>query len=198
MPARCATAAVGVAFDPAAGPSLISQHADTPATSMSGPAISDRTLAEVLNRVSIAALLLMLALVVATLVNRRDARPRAPAHRAPAHRAYDYPRQLTRSDFARPDAPWLVVVFSSESCEGCPTVVDKAMVLASEDIAVSECEFSKHRVLHERYAIAGVPTTVIADSDGVVRRGFVGSLTAADLWAALADLRASPHNLEEH
>jgi hypothetical protein len=43
--------------------------------------------------------------------------------------------------------------------------------------------------MHRRYEIAAVPTTVIADADGVVLRAFVGSFTATDLWAAIAELR---------
>jgi hypothetical protein len=38
--------------------------------------------------------------------------------------------------------------------------------------------------------LAAIPTTVIADCEGVVRRGFVGAFTATDLWAAVAELRA--------
>ena len=43
--------------------------------------------------------------------------------------------------------------------------------------------------LHRRYELAAIPTTVIADSDGVVQRAFVGAFTATDLWAAVAELR---------
>lgn len=114
------------------------------------------------------------------------------ARQAPAHRGYDYPRQVERTDFARPDAPWLVVVFSSESCLGCGPAVGKAEVLASDAVAVVECEFGTARELHEIYAIEGVPTTIVADHEGVVRRGFIGAVTATDLWAAVADLRNPP------
>jgi hypothetical protein len=31
---------------------------------------------------------------------------------------------------------------------------------------------------------------VVADAQGVVRRGFVGAFTATDLWAAVAEVRA--------
>ena len=43
--------------------------------------------------------------------------------------------------------------------------------------------------MHRRYELAAIPTTVVADADGVVRRAFVGAFTATDLWAAVAELR---------
>ena len=43
--------------------------------------------------------------------------------------------------------------------------------------------------LHQRYEIDAVPTTVIADENGVVKRGFIGPVTATDLWAGLAEVR---------
>lgn len=146
-----------------------------------------RTLGDVLLRLGIAAGLLAVAAVVAFVIERRTR-----ARTAPAHRSYDYPRQVLRGDFARPDTPWLVVVFSSESCNGCASVLAKAAVLDSNAVAVVECEFGANRSLHERYAIDGVPTTIVADTEGVVRRGFIGAVTATDLWVAVADLRNPP------
>lgn len=146
-----------------------------------------RTLSAVSVRLAIAGVLLVVALIVAAVAERRKR-----SKLAPAHRSYDHPRQLDRADFDRPDAPWLVVVFSSAACEGCRPVATKAAVLTSDVVAVSECEFTTQRTLHERYAIEGVPTTVIADADGVVHRGFIGSVSATDLWAAVADLRNPP------
>jgi Thioredoxin len=138
-------------------------------------------------RLTIAGLLLAVALAIALVAERRKR-----SRLAPAHRSYDHPRQLDRHDFDRPEAPWLVVVFSSAACEGCRPVAAKAAVLASDSVAVSECEFTAQRSLHERYGIEGVPTTVIADAEGVVRRGFIGAVTATDLWAAVADVRNPP------
>jgi len=34
-----------------------------------------------------------------------------------------------------------------------------------------------------------VPIVVIADLDGVVRKSFVGPMSATDLWAAVAEAR---------
>jgi hypothetical protein len=50
-------------------------------------------------------------------------------------------------------------------------------------------EFHAQPDVHRRYEISGIPTTVVADADGVVRAAFVGSVTATDLWAAVAEAR---------
>jgi len=71
----------------------------------------------------------------------------------------------------------------------CRSVVDKARVLESRDVAVVDVAFMKKRSLHERYEIAVVPTLVVADARGVSRAGFVGPMSATDLWAAVAECR---------
>jgi hypothetical protein len=63
------------------------------------------------------------------------------------------------------------------------------LALESSAVVTTELELHEHRDLHQRYEIAAIPTTVIADADGVVRRSFVGAFTATDLWAAVAELR---------
>ena len=66
----------------------------------------------------------------------------------------------------------------------------KLAVLESADVATCEVEYHSQPDLHDRYEIAGIPTTVVADGDGVVRAAFVGAFTATDLWAAVAEARA--------
>jgi hypothetical protein len=108
----------------------------------------------------------------------------------PTQGAWPVPRQLDRADFARPDAPWLVVVFSSATCLSCGATWDKAHHLESPAVAVQEVEAGAERALHERYGVEAVPCVVVADADGVVRASFLGEPTATDLWAAVAELRA--------
>lgn len=134
-------------------------------------------------RLLVAAAIVVVALVVALVVRRR--RPTD----APTQPPGAVPTQLDRRDFERPDAPWLVAVFTSATCHTCADVVSKAAVLASDDVAVTDIEWQTHKDLHERYHIDGVPLTVIADHEGVVRRSFAGPVTATDLWAAVADAR---------
>ena len=131
----------------------------------------------------IAGVLVALAVVVAFLLERR--RPDAPT--APR---WAVPSQLDRADFARPEAPWLVAVFTSSTCDACADAAAKAAVLASDDVAVDEVEVSARRDVHRRYGIDAVPLVTVADAAGVVRASFVGTPSATDLWATVADLRA--------
>jgi thiol-disulfide isomerase/thioredoxin len=100
------------------------------------------------------------------------------------------PPQLVRADFPRPDAPWLVVIFSSSTCEGCAAMAEKVRALESDEVAVADVEYHEQRALHDRYGIEAVPIVVVVDDEGVTRTSFAGNATATDLWAAVASLRA--------
>jgi hypothetical protein len=134
-------------------------------------------------RLLIAGVVALVAVAIALIVARR--RPDPPA----GNTDYAVPAQLDRQDFDRPDAPWLVVVFTSATCETCAGTWEKAQPLASDAVAVQEAEVGRDADLHRRYSIDAVPTLVIADAEGVVRASFLGPLTATDLWATLAELR---------
>lgn len=108
--------------------------------------------------------------------------------------SYEVPAMLDRADFDRPDAPWLVVVFSSSTCLSCQDAWQKVQLLESDTVAVQDVEVLEHKELHERYGIDAVPMIVVADDEGVTRASFVGVPTAADLWAALAELREPTEN----
>jgi hypothetical protein len=101
------------------------------------------------------------------------------------------PQQLDRHDFPRPDAPWLVVLFTSQHCDSCAGLIDKAKPLESDEVSVTEVEYGAQPDLHRRYEIEAAPITVLADAAGVTRASFVGAFAAAELWTALAELRAS-------
>ena len=60
------------------------------------------------------------------------------------------PEQLDRNDFPRPDASWLVVLFTSRHCVSCAGLVDNALPLASYDVAVVEVEYTLQPYLHDR------------------------------------------------
>lgn len=131
----------------------------------------------------IAVILVVLAAGVAWLIEAR--RPDAPPRDASP-----VPRQLDRADFERPDAQWLVVLFSSATCESCPEAAATLPALESSNVAVQEVEWSEDKDLHDRYRIDAVPLTLVADADGVVRAAFLGKMTAADLWSAVAEARS--------
>lgn len=131
----------------------------------------------------LAVVLALVAVGLAALLQRR--RPDAPAPSV----QWTVPAQLDRDDFDRPEAPWLVAVFTSASCHTCQGTWDKARHLDSDAVAVQEVEVGAAPALHRRYRIDAVPIVVIADHEGVVRASFVGPCTATDLWATVAELR---------
>lgn len=133
-------------------------------------------------RLVISAVLVAVAIVVAVVVQRR--RPDAPTQTS-----WTVPAQLDRNDFAHPEIEWLVVTFTSATCETCAGVKEKVLVLESPAVAVQDVEAVADKDLHDRYAIDAVPTLVIADAEGVVRASFIGPMTATDLWATMAELR---------
>jgi hypothetical protein len=135
------------------------------------------------SRIAIGAGLLVVVLVAAYFLQRRRPAP-------PPRDAYPIPRQLDRRDFARADAPWLVAYFSSTVCDSCQGLGPKVAILESPDVSACELDAIARRDLHERYEISAIPMILIADREGVVRRAFLGSTTATDLWAAVAELRA--------
>ena len=108
---------------------------------------------------------------------------------APASNTHHVPNLLDRADFVRPDAEWLVAVFTSATCNTCEGVWERAELLGSNVVATQRIDYQDDTALHERYNIDGVPTLVIADADGTVKRAFLGPVTATDLWAAMAEER---------
>ena len=136
-----------------------------------------------MTQIIIVAVVAAIALAVGWFVQRRaPAPPIAPTRHV-------LPEQLDRADFARPDAPWLVVVFSSATCETCAKVWTSAQLTASDAVEVQNVEVQSDPELHERYNITAVPSVVIADADGVSRGSFLGPPTSAELWAKLAEVR---------
>ena len=140
-----------------------------------------------MERLLLAALLVAVAAGVAAVLRRRTAT--AP----PTQPRWAVPTQIDRADFDDPARPWLVVVFTSATCESCTEATAKAAVLASAEVAVQDVAYQDRRALHQRYGVEAVPTILVADADGVVEASFVGVPSATDLWAALAEARAA-HN----
>lgn len=140
-----------------------------------------------MERFAIAAVLVVLAVVVARLLDRR--RP-APPTQGGLRAGWEPPAQLDRADFAGADRPWLVVVFTSATCESCKATTAKAKVLESPEVAFQDVAWQERRDLHDRYGVEVAPLTLLVDGDGVVRASFVGEPTATDLWAALAEARS--------
>ena len=137
---------------------------------------------------------MFIALVVSWFLRRRQ-------NDAPTQGGFELPVQLDRNDFASPEAPWLVVVFTSATCGTCNDVASKAEVLSSQDVVVVRVDYTTDPQMHSRYKIEAVPALVVADKAGVVKVGFLGPIKAQDLWAAVAECRepgSSPGSCQNH
>ena len=110
---------------------------------------------------------------------------------APTQGASEVPSQIDRSDFVRPDASWIVLAFTSATCQTCSDIERKVRVLETSSVAIQILEYTAERELHKRYKIDAVPAVLMADASGVVRANFLGPVSATDLWAALARVRDS-------
>lgn len=138
-----------------------------------------------MERLLLVAVLVVVAVGVAAVLRattRRD---------APTRPTWAVPDQVDRSEFARPDAPWLVAVFSSATCLACRATWEKARQLESDDVAVQDVDAVEAEALHQRYGVDAVPMLLIVGPDGRVRSSFLGEPPTADLWSAVADVRAA-------
>lgn len=129
------------------------------------------------------AVLVVVAVVVAVVLQRRT----SPTPERGA--SWNVPTLVDRSTFERPDAPWLVLLFSSSTCLACQDAWEKVVPLESDHVAIQRLDSIEQKALHDRYGIDAVPMTLVVDAVGTVRRDWVGPVTATDLWAAVAELR---------
>ncbi len=136
-----------------------------------------------MTQIVIVAAVALLALAVGWVVQRRAPAPPIGPTR------HELPQQIDRLDFSRPEAPWLVAVFTSATCETCAKVWTAVQVTESSEVATQNIEVQSQAELHERYNITAVPSVIIADHAGVTRGEFLGPPTSADLWAKLAEIR---------
>ena len=132
-------------------------------------------------------LVLVLAGVAVALAASIVMRRRRPD--APTQGGFQLPTQIDRGDFPQPDVPWLVLLFTSATCDACADMVQKARVVESREVAVVDVEYTANRDLHKRYRIDAVPSLIVVDAAGAVRTGFLGPVKAQDLWAAVAECR---------
>lgn len=136
-----------------------------------------------MDRIALALVLAVVVVGVALVLQRRKPAP------ASAPVVHEPPTHLARADFERPDAPWLVAVFTSATCSTCADVWSKAELLRSDQVAVQQLEAFEDAEIHRRYGIGAVPIVAIADSGGTVRSSFMGPVSSTHLWAAVAELR---------
>ena len=104
----------------------------------------------------------------------RNMRHIAQGHRNFVTSGWSIPGHLSREDFNFLNEPWLVVIFSSESCETCKPVVTEGMKLTSLGVAIQEVTAETNKGLHEKYDIDAVPMLLLVDKFGVVRSSYLG------------------------
>ena len=137
-----------------------------------------------MDRLLVLVMVAALAGLVAVLLQRwRPGGPVATGWSVPGH--------LDRSDFAKPDVPWLVAVFSSTDCATCTSMVSEAHSLAATQVVVQEVPAESAGDLHARYRVDVVPMLVVADEDGLVRAHHLGPSAPGELQAVLEGARSS-------
>ena len=133
--------------------------------------------------VALVALTVLAVGIALALQRRRPDPPSAPSYRAP--------HQLDRNDFVSPARRLLLVLFASTTCDSCPKTWMKIQEVVAQlgddgaELAVQRIDVQDGPELHTRYRIDGVPTTLVADHDGVVTQAFFGPITDEQLRRAL-------------
>lgn len=136
-------------------------------------------------RLVIAVALIALAWVVGRRLDKRVGRS-APL---PVRDRAQVPTQLDRDDFPRPEAEWLLVLFSSAECGGCAEMSKKVALVECDEVAVADVDYATQRELQEKYSVDAVPMMVVADAEGAVRAHALGNVPSGDVWAAVARAR---------
>ena len=76
-------------------------------------------------------------------------------------------------------------MFGSTTCNTCPQVWETISKIDQFDIARERIDVQTDPGRHKRYRIDGVPTTIIANRDGTVRKTMFGPISFAELGALL-------------
>ena len=134
-----------------------------------------------MERLIIAALLIVVAIAVAWFLQRRRGAPAAAVPRSELPSAVD----LAAVGMAGGPA---IVVFTEETCRTCAAALAVVRGPAGAGLPVAEVTFGDDRELHRRHGIDTVPTTVVTDIRGQVVDGWVGSVDLSGLAAALVQV----------
>lgn len=134
-----------------------------------------------MERLVIAAVLIVVAIAIATLAQRRRSASATAVPRS------ELPPAIDLVAVGIPDGPALVV-FTEETCRTCQSAIAVVRGPAGAGLPVAEVPFGVERELHRQHGIDTVPTTVVADVDGRVIDGWVGSVDLSGLAAALAQV----------
>ena len=128
--------------------------------------------------------LVIVAVIVAVTIGVAIASRRVGGDAAPTPSGFTVPGRVARNDFEHPERPWLVAVFTSETCDSCAGVVERAAPLDSPEVAVAAVPVQDQAETHAKYRIDGVPTTIIADAHGTVVGSFLGPVQTCLLYTS--------------
>ena len=134
-----------------------------------------------MERLVIAAVLIVAAVAVASLAQRRRSTPSTALPRS------ELPPAVDLAAVGVPQGP-AFVVFTEETCRTCTAVLAVVRGLAGAGLPVADVPFGAKRELHRQHRIDTVPTTVVADADGQVIDGWVGDVDLSELAAALTQV----------
>lgn len=134
-----------------------------------------------MERLAIAAVLVVIALALAFVVQRRRSTAAGPLADATVPASVD----LASLGI---DAGPVIVVFTEETCRTCAAAIAAVRGPAGAGVPVAEVPFASERDLHRDHRIDTVPTTVVTDADGQVVDGWIGRVDAGELTAALAQV----------
>ena len=135
-----------------------------------------------MERVVIAVIIAAIAIGAAMLFDRRGKQPTSGSN------SYAVPSHIDRREFPDAAAPWLVVAFTSSTCDSCAQVRRLIDGIATDTVAVFDAELVAERALHDHYGIEAVPTVIVADAAGEVRASFLGVPPEDELQGVLAGL----------
>ncbi len=116
------------------------------------------------------------AVIIALAVSALTRRSATTGRRAAAATEQDHhiPDVVSASDFGIPEDQWMLVVFSSDKCATCAVVVEAVSRIDMPDLTVAVVGIERMPGLHAEYRIDAVPTTIVADPTGSVRKSFLG------------------------
>ena len=125
------------------------------------------------------------AFSIATLANRRAPdRPSVPKS--------ILPYQLDRSDFNDSEVEWIFVLFTSDTCDACISVLNQVSKISLPNVAVQNIDYAAQKSLHVRYEIDAVPILLLADRKGIVQWSFAGVPPSIAISEALVNLGIVP------
>ena len=134
-----------------------------------------------MERLAIAAVLVVIALAVAFVAQRR----RGAAASGVPHSSVPASVDLESLGI---DAGPAIVVFTEETCRTCAAALEAVRGSAGADLPVAEVPFAAERELHRRHGIDTVPTTAVVDAEGHVVDGWIGRVDVSGLATALAQV----------